>query len=228
MQPYFFPYLGYFQLIAACDLFVFYDDVNFIKRGWINRNRIGLNNSEFLLTVPCVKPSQNKLIKDTEVNFSSELLEKNLQTFRQAYLKSPNYEVVLSIYSDCFKNVESSISSIAIKSIKLVADYLEINTKFVNSSEQNYDNDNLKKADRLIDICHIEGYKDYLNAKGGMDIYDKEYFKERQINLNFLDPILTEYHRAKQDYIPGLSILDILAYLSKEEAREMCHRINII
>ncbi len=228
MQPYFFPYLGYFQLVAASDLFIFYDDVNFIKRGWINRNKIGLNNTDYLITIPCIKPSQNKLIMDTEVNLDHENLKKTFQTFQQAYSKAPNFDIVNQMFSEVFNNVPANISSIAIKSVKLASEYLGLNTRFKISSEEDYGNNVLKKADRLIDICHREGFESYINAKGGIELYDKAYFKNHKVDLKFLDPVFTDYDRINQDFIPGLSILDVIAFSSRKEAKLMCQKYNLI
>ena len=127
MQPYVFPYIGYFQLIYASDVFVFYDDVNFINRGWINRNRILINGKDHLFTIPCLDASQNKLIKDIEVLNNTKDIKKLLDTIQSAYKKAPQFNTVFQIIQHILEIKENAtISELAIKSILLIAEYLEL------------------------------------------------------------------------------------------------------
>src|SRR5258706_4590191 len=109
MQPYFFPFIGYFQLLKAVDVFVFYDDVNFIKKGWINRNRILVNGQEFLFTIPCKSISQNKLIKDVEVAWSPKDQEKFVKTLETNYKRAAYFEPTLALIKEVFSSSERSI-----------------------------------------------------------------------------------------------------------------------
>lgn len=231
MQPYVFPYIGYFQLVYAADVFVFYDDVNFINRGWINRNRILLNGKDHLFTIPCKDASQNRLIKDIEVVDEEQSMHDLLSTIKQAYNKAPYFEEVYSLVEQILfapstdavvpdLHVPSlsnrSISGIAINSVTSICDYLGLHRTFKTSSEL-YDNQELKKADRLIDICHKEGITDYINASGGKEIYTKEYFRENGISLSFLNSELYEYPQFKNEFVPWLSIIDVLMFNSRED-----------
>jgi len=245
MQPYVFPYIGYFQLIYATDIFVFYDDVNFITRGWINRNRILVNGTDQLFTIPCKEASQNKLIKDVDVNDDPKSIQKLLATIQMAYAKAPYFNEVYPVIENTlmaeneisvsYDNATSafpsltypvqrlqrdtSISRLAINSIINICDYLGLNKVFKISSEQ-YDNRELKKADRLIDICHIEKTSHYINPSGGKEIYTKEYFKASGIDIDFLVPQRVEYAQFKNAFVPWLSIIDVLMFNSKREIND--------
>jgi len=217
MQPYVFPYIGYFQLIHATDTFVFYDDVNYINKGWINRNRILLNNKDQLFTIPCKEASQNKLIKDIEVLQDAKAINKIFLTLQGAYKKAPYYNEVYPLIAQIITLSDNlTISQMAIKSVKDICSYLGMERKFIISSDK-YTNQELKKADRLIDICHLEGIADYTNAAGGKEIYTKEYFIDSNVNLSFLVPERCEYTQFGGTFVPWLSIIDILMFNSKEE-----------
>ena len=183
MQPYVLPYIGYFQLVAAVDKFVFYNDVNFIKKGWIHRNRILLNGHDYLFTISCSEVSQNKRICDTKLAF--DLKEKNrlLLTITQAYKKAPFFEAVFPILEKILLKEYAFIDEMAIKSVKEVSIYLNLNTSF-EESKNRYGNEELKKADRLIDICLKEKITSYINPSGGQEIYTHDYFKERGVDLH--------------------------------------------
>jgi len=218
MQPYFFPYIGYFQLVKAVDKFVFYDDVHFIKNGWINRNRILINGEPKYLTIPCKNVSSNKLINVVE-NALDEKIKKNLlKKIRFTYSNAPHFEYVFSIIEEVFNIETELISELAMESILRVADYLEMECVFQISSNT-YDNKELDAADRLIDICKTEGVDHYVNPIGGMDLYDKKEFRKQGIEIKFLEPEITEYQQFKNKFIPRLSIIDVMMFNSVDEIR---------
>ena len=224
MQPYIFPYIGYFQLIYASDVFVFYDDVNFINRGWINRNRILLNGTDHMITVPCKDASQNKLIKDIEVLNDPKAVNKLLTTIKTTYCKAPFFVSVFPIIEEVLStamhpllaDVPTNIAGMAAHSVLKICDYLGINRTFRYSSLE-YNNRELKKADRLIDICHVEGIKHYINASGGKAIYTKEYYAEKGVELDFLNSQKYEYTQQNNAFVPWLSIIDVLMYNSIDD-----------
>lgn len=216
MQPYVFPYIGYFQLIYAVDLFVFYDDVNYINRGWVNRNRILASNKDQLFSIPCKDASQNKLIRDVLLLNDKKETQKIVTTIKTNYKKAPFFDEIFPLVEKIFNGDSKTISDLAIKSITEISAYLNLSTKYKISS-QSYSNRELKKGDRLIDICHIEKEKNYINPSGGKEIYTKAYFKEKNIDLQFLVPDIYTYKQFKNSFIPWLSIIDILMFNSKEE-----------
>ena len=216
MQPYVFPYIGYFQLICATDTFVFYDDVNYINRGWINRNRILLNGKEQLFTIPCIEASQNKLIKDVKV-LNDKSISKVMTTIITAYKKSPYFADVFPIIEKTLRfDGDIPVSQLAVNSVINVCEYLHLQRNFKISSEE-YDNRELKKADRLIDICHREGISAYINPSGGREIYSKDYYKDKGIALDFLISDKAEYPQFNYAYVSWLSIIDVLMFNSKDK-----------
>ena len=222
MQPYFFPYIGYFQLINAVDKFVFYDDVNFIKHGWINRNNILVNNQKHLFSLPIKKISSFKKINETKINeniFNKEKV-KLLKTIDQSYKKAPNFYEIKSIITSVF-NIESNyISEFAKKSIVEILKFLEIETKIVLSSSI-YKNDKLSATDRLIDVCKKEKAETYINPIGGKELYSKMNFKKQGIKLCFLKSYDTIYKQYDKPFISGLSIIDVLMFNSKEDVKNL-------
>lgn len=229
MQPYLFPYIGYFQMIKAVDKFVFYDDVNFIKQGWINRNRILLHGRDFMFTVPLEKANSFCLIKDTLIN--KKLYEswkfKFTQTISQNYKKAPYFDDTFSIITNVLNQNTTSISELAIESIKQVSEYLELNTLFIKSSET-YNNRSLERQERLIDICKCENTTHYINAVGGMELYNKDDFKKEGIRLDFIKTLPIEYKQFNNEFVPWLSIIDVLMFNSVAEVNEMLDKYELM
>lgn len=221
MQPYIFPYLGYFNLIEASDLFVFYDDVNFVKKGWIHRNRILLNGNDFLFTIPLDNASQNKLISDIDTKFDDRWRQKFFKNIRFAYQKAPFYEPVSELIHSVFVQ-NDKIALLNIKSIQAVYDYLGCSFNYYLSSEQFADTKGMDRAERLINITKQAGGQKYTNLAGGQILYDKSYFAQKGIELQFLESILPAYPQGKQkDFIKGLSIIDILMYNDIDSVKSM-------
>lgn len=229
MQPYLFPYIGYFQMIKAVDKFVFYDDVNFIKQGWINRNKILLQGKEFMFTVPLEKANSFCLIKDTSINqrFYENWSLKFIQTINQNYKKAPYFDDTFSIITNVLNQNTTSISELAIESIKQVSEYLELNTLFIKSSET-YNNRSLERQERLIDICKCENTTHYINAVGGMELYNKDDFKKEGIRLDFIKASPIVYKQFNNDFVSWLSIIDVLMFNSKEDIKLMLDSYELI
>lgn len=226
MQPYIFPYIGYFQLIREVDLFVFYNDVNYIKRGWINRNRILLNNKEFLFTIPCKDVSQNRKICETRLAFDAIAKKKFLDNVYYAYNKAPHFEIIYPLIEHVILREFNYIDELAIASIKECAYFLQMESNF-KISEGQYNNEELKKADRLIDICRKENISNYINPIGGEEIYAKGYFKNEGIDLQFLRSLPFTYTQFNQEFVPWLSIIDILMFNTKEAVTNLLNLYNL-
>ena len=220
MQPYFLPYLGYFQLINIADKFVVYDNVQYIKRGWINRNRYLLNNKDNYFIIPVKKFShQQKII---EINISKNYdREKMLRKFYNAYNKAPYFEETYKLLTEIIKFPSQNLSEYTFFSISTICKYLNIKTKILISSKINY-NHKLKSENKVIDICNSLNGTIYINPEGGKKIYKKENFKKFKLNLKFL---YTEDFKYKQfdekTFIPKLSIVDILMFNSKKKVKEI-------
>jgi hypothetical protein len=186
MQPYFFPYIGYFQLIQACDKLVIFDDVNYIKKGWINRNQLLFNGGVHYFTIPLSGASQNKKISEiTVMEDESKWRNNMIKTFQQAYSKAPFLNNVLPMLQRILFNSGSSVSDIARASILETLNYLDIQKTIIHSSSV-YNNHNLKGENRILDICKTEGANTYLNLTGGKDLYKNDQFTEKGIQLKFV------------------------------------------
>lgn len=215
MQPYIFPYIGYFQMIKAVDKFVIYDDVNFINKGWINRNRILVSGAPHLFTIPLKEASQNKLIHEIELSADASWRKKLLKTIQQSYLKAPNYSKVFQLIEEVVHLEAGNISDLNLYGLKKVAEYLSISTEIVRSSRI-YDNTHLKGQDRILDICRQENADRYINAIGGMELYDKAIFEAEKIELSFIKCKDISYSQFKNAFVPWLSIIDVLMFCDIE------------
>jgi hypothetical protein len=225
MQPYLFPYIGYFQLVRAVDRFVFYDDVNFIKKGWINRNAILVHNEKNRFTLNLIDSSQNKKINEIIVGNNGN---KILKTISQTYSNAPFFKQVFPIIEECLKNSEGKlISSIAAKSVQQIAGYLEMQTIFEFSSDRYSQSQNLRKVDRLVSICQGNNSSKYYNMESGRSLYSKDVFLQYEIELVFLKPTMCNYKQFDKKYIPGLSIIDVLMFNSKVDIFEMLNKYEI-
>ena len=224
MQPYLFPYIGYWQLINSIDTFVIFDDVNFIKKGYINRNSILINGKVQQLTLELIGASQNKLINDIEVGNNSKKL---LKTIKMSYKKAPYFETVFQILEDILNQEEKNLAKYIGYSLEIISNYLNINTKFIYSSDIKKDN-NLKAQDKILDICKKLEATNYINAIGGQELYDKEKFNDYNINLNFLKTNIIQYKQFNSEFVAFLSIIDILMFNSKDEIKKMLNNYELV
>ncbi|MEG0069031.1 WbqC family protein [Cetobacterium sp.] len=220
MQPYFFPYIGYFSLIKHTDLWVVVDNVQFISKGWINRNRILKNKtgeSNYII-VPLKKfphqtPIKNVLI-DNEKNWKDKILRQLI-----IYSKAPYYKEVITLLNEIFDFETSSISEFNIHSIKSICEYLGIKFNYVVFSNiENFNSSNVKEADEwALETCKFFNATEYVNPPGGKSFYRREKYLNNNIKLTFLNPNLKEYKTFSSNFVPGLSILDVMFWNSKEE-----------
>jgi hypothetical protein len=219
MQPYLFPYIGYYQLVNAVDKFVFLDDVNYINKGWINRNNILINGKANLFTIPLQNASQNRVINEISVA-EGNWREKLLRTIEMGYKKAPEFSFVFPLLLNVLNANESLISNLCKASIKSIAEYLQFNTEFVNSSTT-YNNNDLKGEERIINICERENATDYINPIGGLTLYNKVRFNEKNIDLHFIRTSAITYQQWGTEFVPWLSIIDVLMFNSKMKVKEL-------
>lgn len=224
MQPYLFPYLGYYQLINSVDAFVLYDDVCFIKQGYINRNSVWMNGQPVRMTVPVPGASSNKRIKD--LKFSSDI-SKILKTIKQAYARAPLFDDVYPLVECVLTNADRDITTICRQGITEVFNYLGISKKVIRSSELEYDR-NLPAADRLIAICDLFGSSDYVNSKGGQTLYSKKHFAERGKTISFLEMHDVSYAQGVSDFVPNLSMIDVLMWCDKSTTRSLLQQYTLV
>ncbi|MEL1247934.1 WbqC family protein [Flavobacterium helocola] len=227
MQPYFFPYIGYFQLIANSDVFVIYDDVNFIKKGWINRNSILVNNTSYLFSMPLQNVSQNKLINEIFISDLDKWKMDLLKTISSSYKKAPFYQDVYPLIEKIISFDELNLAIYIQNSIQNLCAYLNINTKLIMSSEI-VKNNGLKGENKIIDICLQLGANQYVNAIGGFELYTKENFRVKNIDLKFIKSEDIVYQQFKNEFKPWLSIIDVIMFNSVEDTRMLLNKFELI
>lgn len=227
MQPYFLPYIGYFQLINTVDRFIVLDDVNYIKKGFINRNNILLNNQTYRFVLPLNKASQNKIISETELLNDDIAINNLLSTFQLAYKNAPFYSEIYPLIEDILKNKETDLSKYIFYSIRKICTYLQIDTELISSSS-NFNNSYLKGQDRIIDIVKLNNGLEYINSIGGIDLYDFSTFYNHQIQLCFLKTNEIVYKQFDNNFVSNLSIIDVLMFNSLEDCRQLLTSFNLI
>lgn len=216
MQPYLFPYIGYYQLVYSADVFIFYDDVSFIKQSYINRNNILANGKASRFTLPVLGASSNVLIENLEYLNSKKIL----RTIAQAYAKAPYFDDIFSMIESVLSQENRSITNINSLSIQVVFEYLGINKKTLIASQIDYDRTK-GRADRLIELSKTHGCDHYINSPGGKALYEKYYFEDQGIKLDFIETEIQPYIQNTDEFVPYLSMIDILMNCSKEEVIEM-------
>jgi len=221
MQPYFFPYLGYFQLIHASERFVFYDDVNFIKNGWINRNRFLFEGAPRYFTIPLAGASPFTLIRDIRVQPSDQPWRRKLvETMRVAYKGAPHRDEGMGLLEGTLAIESDAIADFARHSVKSVMEYLGLDRETIDSSAR-YGNESLHGEARILDICRREAASVYVNAPGGRPLYDSSRFRAAGVELRFVDGRLDAYPQQAPAFVPGLSILDAIMHCPRARVAEM-------
>jgi len=220
MQPYLFPYIGYFQLINAVDKFVVYDNIQFSKKGWINRNRILVNGKDEFFTVP-IKKDSDFLNIDQRKLADTYQVEKNklLRRIDASYKKAPYFEQVFPLLKKVFDNNEENLFTFIYRSILTVCTYLEIKTEIIISSTLQID-EGLRSQDKVLAICKATNASMYINPAGGMELYSREIFEQRNVELKFLTPEPVTYKQFDNEFVPWLSIIDVMMFNSKETTKK--------
>ncbi|MBK8983916.1 MAG: WbqC family protein [Ignavibacteria bacterium] len=227
MQPYLFPYLGYFQLINYADKFVILDDVQFINKGRINRNYILNADKPLLFTIPVFKPESRSLITDVTVSEDTKLIKKFLKTVQINYAKAPYFNDVFPLLKSIFSKEIKSISGLALSGIKTINEYLNISTDIVKTSSL-YNNSNLKGEKRIIDICKLEGADEYVNLPGGMDLYSHAEFEKSGISLKFIKINNIKYKQFNNEFVSSLSVIDNLMFNSRTDVISSLSEFEIL
>ena len=215
MQPYFFPYIGYWQLISAVDTYVIYDDVNYIKQGYVNRNSLLINGAKAFYTLELNGASSFKLINEIQVGRN---IPKLIKTLEQNYKKAPYFMDVFPVVSDIINFQENNLGKYLGNSILKISSLLDLKSKFIYSSDIEKNN-NLKGKDKVFAICKILKANKYLNAIGGQQLYCKDEFMTNGIELNFIETLDICYPQFSQSFVPNLSIIDMLMHCGKEKTK---------
>jgi hypothetical protein len=228
MQPYFMPYIGYFQLINSVDEFVIYDNIQYTKKGYINRNCILSNGKERIISLPLKKNSDYLNVVDRELSDSWKT-DKNkiLNIIKSSYSKSPYFEETYDLISKCLNNTEVNLFRFIYDSIILINTYLDIKTKIIISSTIDIDH-TLKSQNKVLAICKERNASQYINSIGGVKLYNKEAFEQNKIALNFVKSNLIQYKQFNNEFIPCLSIIDVLMFNSKEQISKYLTEYTLI
>lgn len=227
MQPYFFPYIGYWQLMNAVDTYVVYDDVNYINRGWINRNRILVAKKPQYINLNLSGASQNKRINEIELSKDLSYVQKIFRTLELNYKKAPYYHITMDLIDKILNNPQTNLAIFLFDQIQLISRYLEIDTKLILSSSISKNN-SLHGEDKILEICHCLKANIYYNAIGGKNLYSKENFENRGIALKFLETDAIYYKQFGGDFFDNLSIIDVMMFNSKEKISTMLKQYHII
>ncbi|MFM7683108.1 MAG: WbqC family protein [Bacteroidota bacterium] len=220
MQPYLFPYIGYFQLINAVDEFIIYDNIQFTKKGWINRNRILVNGTDEYITIPLKKDSDFLDINDRYL--SHEWLnerKKILNRITESYRKAPQFNFAFPIIENVLMNEEKNLFKFILNSLQEINQYLDIKTPLIISSSVPINHD-LKAEKKVIELCKARKANIYINPIGGVELYSKGDFKNEGLDLQFLKANNITYPQFKNNFVPFLSIIDVMMFNKKQTVTE--------
>ena len=227
MQPYFFPYLGYFQRAVVVDKFMFFGDDNFKKGGWVNRNRILINGEAHYFTLSIIKASSNKMIKDLEIVAEPRNRNKIIKSIKSNYFKAPMFKEIMPLLEELISDPEKNLSLYIESAFRSLCEYLDINVSFLRSSEIKIDQ-TLECQDKVIDILKKLEVTEFINPIGGAALYSKDIFKENGMKLNFIKMKEITYGQFGNKFVPDLSIIDVLMFNPKEIVKDMLNSYEII
>lgn len=251
MQPYFMPYIGYFQAINAVDKYILYDNLNFIKDAWVNRNRLLLcNGNVSTFSVPIIAKSSNTKIVDIRIDNSQKWGEKLLKTIFLNYKKVSDFDEIFPLLETILSRKYDFLSELNVLSIKTIAEFLSIgtvieydNSKYISLEDnlllvdqQNYSpfqylekTQPIKKVARVIAICKAEGATSFINAIGGQSLYSQEEFAKYGIDLKFVQTDLDlRYNQFSHEFTSNLSIIDVLMHNGKEGTKQLLNAYKLI
>jgi hypothetical protein len=218
MQPYFLPYIGYFQLIGAVERFVVYDRIKYTKKGWINRNRFLLSGTDATFSLPLKKGSDALDIVERELAAAFDRT-KFLARFAGAYRRAPQFEPTFALLDRVVRHTEDNLFGYIHHSLIEVCAHLGIGTEIRISSSLEVDHE-LKAQDKVLAICEAAGATHYVNPIGGTELYAKDDFSACGIELQFLKARPFEYPQFGNPFVPWLSIIDVLMFNPLELVRD--------
>ena len=224
-QPYFVPYVGYWQLIKSVDQFAIADNYNYITKGWINRNRILNQESIQYINIEINKASQNRLISEHELKPIDK--KKKMKQLLYSYRKAPYLNEGLELMDAIFSFEETNLADYLYRSIRLICEYLRIDTPIIRTSDYEQD-PSLKFADRIYDYCKQMGADEYHNAIGGTSLYSFEEFRKHGIKLAFVEPISYAYPQRSKEFIFGLSIIDVIMNNSVDDIQKILESYRLL
>ena len=230
MQPYFLPYLGYFQLINSVDEFVLYDNVQFISQGWVNRNSILVNSSPCRFVLPLESTSHQANINERTLASKQWEREKGklLKTIEQNYRKAKHFETVFPVVKSCLEFSRYNMAEFNRQALSKICKFCEIDTPLLSASELADVDVSKTGAAKVIAICQARGASHYINAFGGQDLYHNEYFQTYDLELSFLKPAKIVYKQFQNEFVPSLSIIDVMMFNSVEKIKEFLNYYTLV
>lgn len=227
MQPYFMPYIGYFQLINAVDEFIVYDNIQFTKKGWINRNRILVNGSDAYFTLPLKKDSDYLEIKNRFLANSFDFERKRiLNRISESYRKAPFFKQTYEVLERCMIYEDNNLFNFIFHSIRELVNYLNIDTKLTISSTLLI-NHHLKGEEKVLAICKKQQAAVYINPVGGVNLYKKEEFRSHNVELQFQKSNTIVYKQLNNEFVPFLSIIDVMMFNDNLCIKQMLNNYTI-
>ena len=220
MQPYFFPYVGYFSLMDYADYFISFDTAQYISHGWINRNRILSSNGEpIYMTVPIKKATRETAIKDIEIDNTQDWKGKIFGQLTAYKRKAPKYKETTDVLYDILNSSDTTLlSRLNFHILKSIANYLGIECDFDEFSEMNLAVSDVSEPDEwALNISKALGANEYVNPPGGITFFDKNMYDNAGIELKFLKSKLKPYIQRIGRWEPGLSIIDVMMFCDKDE-----------
>ncbi|QBF24582.1 hypothetical protein EXN22_02365 [Pseudomonas tructae] len=217
MQPYFLPYIGYFQLIAAADVFVVYDNIKYTKKGWINRNRLLQNGSDAMFSLALKKDSDSLDVVQRELSAEFDR-SKLLNQFKGAYSQAPYFAQVWPLLQRIVSSEEHNLFRYIYNAIVEICAYLQLNTQIRVSSQIDIDHQ-LKGQDKVLALCKALGAETYINAIGGTELYDREVFRAQGTELRFIRSHSLDYPQFGAPFVPWLSMVDVMMFNAPEQVR---------
>ncbi len=228
MQPYFLPYIGYWQLLNCVDEFIVYDNIEFTKKGWFNRNRILEVDHDRLFTIPIKKDSDYLPVDKRYLGGDSDKeIARTLRIIQSNYTKAPYFAVVYPVIEECFLFSNKNLFEYIFNSVSVICRYLDINTKIVVSSQVPIDH-SLKSEKKVLAICKSEDADAYINPIGGMELYDTEEFKSNDITLRFIKSNDISYGQFSNQFVPWLSIIDVMMFNDKNTIKQMLEEYELV
>ena len=223
MQPYFFPYIGYFQLIEVSDIFVIHDDVQYVKQGWVNRNRILRDDKVQWISFPVLKSSHDNPINERFYKADPETRNQLLRRIEAAYREASQFGDIYSLIANIMRFPNRNVATFNTNLIAKISTCIGINTTLIASSKLPKD-ERLSGQDRVIDICRYLGATSYINPIGGRKLYQAERFSREGMALAFLEPAVL----MKTGLNPPLSIIDHLMHRSGESLSDALDEYRLI
>lgn len=226
MQPYFLPYIGYFQLIKSADVFVVYDNIKYEKKGWINRNRYLLNGKDAYFSINLKGDSHYLNVVERRVapEFNAD---KFLNKLKEAYRAAPHFHQGFSLLRESVSYDDDNLFRFIKHSIDKVVERLDIQTEIIISSSVDIDH-TLKAQDKVLAICRALKATTYINAIGGLELYSKDVFRKNGFDLKFTSSKLVTYRQFDSDFVPWLSIIDPLMFNHVDVVKSMLDAYDLI